>query len=67
MSLVLLVISRDGGVPCVDAVLTTREVAKMLKDQGIKKWEDLQEAEFDNPLGDVWFPFLIHLLVYRCW
>ncbi|KAK8811497.1 hypothetical protein WA158_003231 [Blastocystis sp. Blastoise] len=41
----------DGGEHCVDAVLTTRELGTMLKEAGVKKWSDLQEAEFDNPLG----------------
>ena len=34
----------------VDAVLTTREVERMLKSFFIKT-EELQEEEFDNPLG----------------
>ncbi|MHB9132559.1 MAG: NADH-dependent [FeFe] hydrogenase, group A6 [Armatimonadota bacterium] len=38
------------GRPTVDAVLTTRELARMIKDAGID-FRDLQETEFDSPLG----------------
>lgn len=40
----------NDGVPNVDAVLTTRELAKMIKDAGID-FNQLPESEFDNPLG----------------
>ena len=38
------------GLPTVDAVLTTRELARMVKDAGID-FAKLDDAEFDNPLG----------------
>lgn len=38
------------GLPNVDAVLTTRELANMIKEMGID-FKDLPDAEFDNPLG----------------
>jgi NADP-reducing hydrogenase subunit HndD len=38
------------GYPDVDAVLTTRELAKMVKEAGID-FKSLEEGEFDNPLG----------------
>jgi len=38
------------GYPDVDAVLTTRELAKMIKEAGID-FCSLEEGEFDNPLG----------------
>lgn len=40
----------NNGVPNVDAVITTRELAKMIKDAGID-FNSLPEGEFDNPLG----------------
>lgn len=40
----------NNGVPNVDAVITTRELAKMIKDAGIS-FATLQEGEMDNPLG----------------
>jgi NADH-quinone oxidoreductase subunit G/NADP-reducing hydrogenase subunit HndD len=42
-------LSADGN-PDVDAVLTTRELVKMLKSSGIK-FDVLQDSEFDNPFG----------------
>jgi NADP-reducing hydrogenase subunit HndD len=39
----------DGRRP-VDAVLTTRELARMIKDAGIQ-FTELDDSEFDNPLG----------------
>ena len=42
---------RDSGYQDVDAVLTTRELAWLIKDMGID-WNALPEEEFDNPLGD---------------
>lgn len=39
-----------SGVPDVDAVLTTRELARMLKEAGID-FEGLPEEEYDAPLG----------------
>ena len=35
----------------VDTVITTRELAKMIKEAGIK-FDDLEESDFDNPLGE---------------
>ena len=40
----------NGGVANVDAVLTTRELARMIKESGID-FTGLPEGEFDNPLG----------------
>lgn len=40
----------NNGVPNVDAVLTTRELARMIKDAGIE-FTELQDSEFDSPLG----------------
>lgn len=39
------------GLRDVDAVLTTRELAKMIKQAGID-YRSLEDEEFDNPLGD---------------
>jgi len=41
---------QNGGVPNVDAVLTTRELAKMIKDAGID-FRNLPDTDYDNPLG----------------
>ncbi len=41
---------QNDGVPKVDAVLTTRELAKMIKEAGID-FRNLDDAPFDNPLG----------------
>jgi len=41
---------KNNGVPNVDAVLTTRELAAMIKEAGIN-FMALSEEEFDNPLG----------------
>jgi NADH-quinone oxidoreductase subunit G/NADP-reducing hydrogenase subunit HndD len=38
------------GLPSVDAVLTTRELARMIKDAGIE-FTQLEDGVFDNPLG----------------
>ncbi|MDD4496491.1 MAG: NADH-dependent [FeFe] hydrogenase, group A6 [Eubacteriales bacterium] len=38
------------GVPGVDAVLTTRELGRMIKDYGIQ-FTELKDSRFDNPLG----------------
>jgi NADH-quinone oxidoreductase subunit G/NADP-reducing hydrogenase subunit HndD len=38
------------GMPNVDAVLTTRELARMIRDAGVE-FRELEEANFDNPLG----------------
>ncbi len=38
------------GMPTVDAVLTTRELARMIKDAGIS-FDTLEDSEFDSPLG----------------
>lgn len=40
----------NDGYPNVDAVITTRELAKMIKDAGID-FRKLPDSEFDNPLG----------------
>ncbi|MFO7611268.1 MAG: NADH-dependent [FeFe] hydrogenase, group A6 [Clostridia bacterium] len=40
----------NGGVANVDAVLTTRELARMIKEAGIN-FEELEEGGFDSPLG----------------
>lgn len=41
---------KNGGYPNVDAVLTTRELARMIKDAGID-FDSLEDGEFDSPLG----------------
>ena len=40
----------NGGLANVDAVLTTRELARMIKDFGID-FKLLEDAQFDSPLG----------------
>ncbi|HWR18462.1 MAG TPA: NADH-dependent [FeFe] hydrogenase, group A6 [Clostridia bacterium] len=40
----------NDGLPNVDAVLTTRELANMIKEMGID-FKSLPDEEFDNPLG----------------
>lgn len=40
----------NPGIPDMDAVLTTRELARMIKNMGID-FKDLTEEEFDSPLG----------------
>jgi NADH-quinone oxidoreductase subunit G/NADP-reducing hydrogenase subunit HndD len=40
----------NDGVPNVDAVLTTRELARMIKQAGID-FANLDDEEFDNPMG----------------
>lgn len=40
----------ENGIPYTDAVLTTRELAWMIKSYGID-FTDLPEGEFDRPLG----------------
>jgi NADH-quinone oxidoreductase subunit G/NADP-reducing hydrogenase subunit HndD len=40
----------NGGVPNVDAVLTTRELARMIKEAGID-FDSLEDRGFDSPLG----------------
>jgi len=39
-----------NGLPTVDAVLTTRELARMIRDAGIE-FRELPDSPFDNPLG----------------
>ena len=39
------------GYPDVDVVLTTRELAKMIKEAGID-FRDLPERQFDDPMGE---------------
>ena len=41
---------KNGGYPNVDAVLTTRELARMIKEAGIE-FKILEDSQFDNPLG----------------
>jgi NADP-reducing hydrogenase subunit HndD len=41
---------RDSGFQDVDIVITTRELGKMLREDGIS-FAQLPEAEFDSPLG----------------
>ena len=43
--------SDDDAFPDVDYVLTTRELARMFKESGIK-FSTLPEEEFDSPLGE---------------
>jgi NADH-quinone oxidoreductase subunit G/NADP-reducing hydrogenase subunit HndD len=40
----------NGGNPNVDAVLTTRELAQMIREAGID-FGQLEDSDFDNPLG----------------
>ena len=40
----------NNGVPNVDAVITTRELARMIKEAGID-FEALEDSQFDAPLG----------------
>lgn len=40
-----------SGYPDIDAVLTTRELAKMIKNAGIL-YNELPDGTFDNPLGE---------------
>jgi len=40
----------NGGLPNVDAVITTRELAKMIREAGID-FENLPDSEFEAPLG----------------
>jgi NADP-reducing hydrogenase subunit HndD len=40
----------NPGIPDVDAVLTTRELARMIKNAGID-FKNLPEEEYDSPLG----------------
>jgi len=41
---------QNDGYKNVDAVLTTRELARMIKGSGIY-WPTLEESDFDSPLG----------------
>jgi len=41
---------QNGGYPNVDAVITTRELARMIKDSGVD-FQELGDSEFDKPLG----------------
>lgn len=40
-----------SGYPDIDAVITTRELAKMIKKSGIL-FKDIPESKFDSPLGE---------------
>lgn len=42
---------KRNGIPDVDIVISTRELAKMIVEAGID-FNSLQEEEFDNPLGE---------------
>lgn len=42
---------QKDGIKDVDAVLTTREIAKMIKEAGID-FKNLKDEPFDNPLGE---------------
>ncbi len=41
---------KNDGLPNVDAVLTTRELARMIKESGID-FSSLEDSSFDSPLG----------------
>ena len=41
----------NSGLQDVDCVITTRELARMIKYANIR-FDDLEDSEFDNPLGD---------------
>ncbi|MDR0593809.1 MAG: iron hydrogenase small subunit, partial [Bifidobacteriaceae bacterium] len=41
---------RNGGLANVDAVITTRELARMIKEAGID-FAGLEDSDFDSPLG----------------
>jgi NADP-reducing hydrogenase subunit HndD len=41
---------KNNGYPNVDAVITTRELARMIKEAGIN-FKTLEDGKFDNPLG----------------
>ncbi|MBM3498449.1 MAG: 2Fe-2S iron-sulfur cluster binding domain-containing protein [Armatimonadetes bacterium] len=41
----------DSGYQDVDYVLTTRELAKMIKEQGVN-FAELPESDYDDPLGE---------------
>ncbi|MCT4507329.1 MAG: [FeFe] hydrogenase, group A [Tepidibacter sp.] len=41
----------SGGYKDVDVVITTRELAYLIKDMGID-FKNIEEGNFDNPLGD---------------
>lgn len=41
---------KNNDLPNVDAVLTTRELAQMIREAGID-FKNLEDAEFDDPLG----------------
>ena len=40
-----------NGLDDVDNVITTRELAKMIKQAGIE-FQDLEDSQFDNPMGE---------------
>lgn len=42
---------KHDGIQDVDIVITTRELAKMIKEAGID-FKNLKDEEFDNPLGE---------------
>jgi NADH-quinone oxidoreductase subunit G/NADP-reducing hydrogenase subunit HndD len=41
----------NNGYPNVDAVITTRELGKMIKDAGVD-FKNLPDMDFDNPFGE---------------
>lgn len=44
-------LENEEGIKDVDIVITTRELAKMIKEAGID-FENLEDENFDNPLGE---------------
>ena len=42
---------KNNGIKDVDIVITTRELAKMIKEAGMDL-TNMHEEEFDNPLGE---------------
>lgn len=41
----------EAGLPDVDTVITTRELARIIKETGIN-FNDLEDSDFDQPLGE---------------
>lgn len=42
----------EHGRQIIDAVITTREFGKMLRQKRLTNWNKLPELEFDNPIGE---------------
>lgn len=36
----------------IDQIMTTREVARFMKEQGVQDWSKVPELSFDDPMGD---------------